>query len=576
MSAVPTRRTTRATARRVDQNAGQQTARTVGTRKRTGAAEPAPKAASSSAPTTSAPPGRKRKALGDNTNAEKKKSIKKADLSKSKKRPNVKAKDKTTESRGMNGATPMRLVVEIPVRRRRASQPNAKGAGAVDIIDPSRKKSGAAPKAIPEPVASVSPHFEPADDLTHEPSLHVGPTNTITESPITRTVLPEPPEPGEPDDEPPAKRRRSNRRPGVSVDEIEVVGSSPAAPAQEQDNPFEIGRQSETGEAQVEMVSAQPWDDLDAEDENDPLMVAEYVVEIFDHMRELEVQTMPSSIYMSSQPELEWRMRGILMDWLIQVHARFRLLPETLLLATNLVDRFLSLRVVSLVKLQLVGITGLLVASKYEEIVAPTIHDFLKVADSQYSEKEILNAEKYMLRTLKWDLSFPNPMNWLRRASKADEYDTQTRTLAKFLIEISIVEERLLQYVPSRLAAAALWLARLILERPEWNANLEHYSGYPEVKLISCANVMVNFLLRPMKHESLWKKYSGRRYLKCAVYARKWAEMRWPPDPRRSSEVDEEEGDGPEVDLASALPILRKQALARASQEQEQVQEQVE
>jgi hypothetical protein len=76
---------------------------------------------------------------------------------------------------------------------------------------------------------------------------------------------------------------------------------------------------------------------------------------------------------------------------------------------------------------------------------------------------------------------------------------------------------------------------------------------------------MVNFLLQPIKHESLWKKYSGKRYFKCAIYARRWAEVRWPPDPKCSSEGEEgDESVGPvEVDLAAALPILREQALAR-------------
>jgi hypothetical protein len=67
---------------------------------------------------------------------------------------------------------------------------------------------------------------------------------------------------------------------------------------------------------------------------------------------------------MDSQKDLAWKTRGILTDWLIQVHTRFRLLPETLYLAVNVIDRFLSARVVSLAKLQLVGITCMLLAAK--------------------------------------------------------------------------------------------------------------------------------------------------------------------------------------------------------------------
>ena len=67
-------------------------------------------------------------------------------------------------------------------------------------------------------------------------------------------------------------------------------------------------------------------------------------------------------------------MRGILTDWLVQVHVRFRLMPETLFLCINIIDRFLSVRVVSLAKLQLVGITCLFITAKVEEIESLSFH----------------------------------------------------------------------------------------------------------------------------------------------------------------------------------------------------------
>ena len=60
-----------------------------------------------------------------------------------------------------------------------------------------------------------------------------------------------------------------------------------------------------------------------------------------------QLTTLPSPEYMASQKELAWSMCGILLDWLVQVHARFRLLPETLFLCVNIIDWFLSARIVS-------------------------------------------------------------------------------------------------------------------------------------------------------------------------------------------------------------------------------------
>jgi G2/mitotic-specific cyclin 2 len=177
---------------------------------------------------------------------------------------------------------------------------------------------------------------------------------------------------------------------------------------------------------------------------------------------------MPNPSYMKTQVHLEWRMRGILVDWLIEVHARFRLLPETLFLCVNLLDRFLSARPISVDKLQLVGITALLVASKYEEIMAPSLDNFRYVADGGYTEQEILKAERYLLSIVNFDMSYPNPMNFLRRISKADDYDVVTRTISKYLVEIGLVDDRFLKYTPSVVAAAAMYLSRRMLDRGPW------------------------------------------------------------------------------------------------------------
>ena len=91
-------------------------------------------------------------------------------------------------------------------------------------------------------------------------------------------------------------------------------------------------------------------DDLDLEDEGDPVMVSEYIADIIEYMRELEKQTMPSSRYIETQREITWKMRSVLVDWLIEVQWKLKLLPETLFLTVNIIDRFLSLRVVSVDK----------------------------------------------------------------------------------------------------------------------------------------------------------------------------------------------------------------------------------
>ena len=254
--------------------------------------------------------------------------------------------------------------------------------------------------------------------------------------------------------------------------------------------------------------------DLDAEDMDDPLMVAEYVIEIFDYMKKLEISTMPNPDYMDNQNELEWKMRGILVDWLLEVHTRFRLLPETLFLAVNIIDRFLSNKVVQLDRLQLVGVTAMFIASKYEEVLSPHVQNFKHVADDGFSEQEILSAERFVLAALDYDLSYPNPMNFLRRISKADNYDIQTRTLGKYLLEIGCLDHRFLRYPPSHVAAASMYLARLVLDRGEWDATLAMYAGYTEHDIMPVFKLMVDYLHGPVVHDAFFRKYASKKFLK--------------------------------------------------------------
>lgn len=177
---------------------------------------------------------------------------------------------------------------------------------------------------------------------------------------------------------------------------------------------------------------------------------------------------LPSAHYMDIQTEIQWSMRSVLMDWVIQVHCRFGLLPETLFLTVNYIDRFLSYKIVSLGKLQLVGATAIFVAAKYEEINCPSVQEVVYMVDGGYSIDEILKAERFMLSMLGFELGWPGPMSFLRRISKADDYDLETRTLAKYFLEVTIMDERFVSTPPSALAAGAHCLSRLMLKKGEW------------------------------------------------------------------------------------------------------------
>ena len=85
----------------------------------------------------------------------------------------------------------------------------------------------------------------------------------------------------------------------------------------------------------------------------------------------------------------------IKLDHIKQVHYKFELMEETLFLTVNLIDRFLEHQTVIRKKLQLVGVTAMLIACKYEEVSVPTVEDFVLITDKAYTREEVINMVRY-------------------------------------------------------------------------------------------------------------------------------------------------------------------------------------
>lgn len=142
-------------------------------------------------------------------------------------------------------------------------------------------------------------------------------------------------------------------------------------------------------------------------------------------------------------------MRAILVDWLIEVHYKFKLLPETLFLTVNLIDRYLERVDVIRTKLQLVGVTAMLIASKFEEIYAPEVNDFVYITDKAYTREEILSMENSMLLALDFNICTPSSFRFLERYSKIAQVNSKQFNLARYLIELPLIEYRMLKHSPS-------------------------------------------------------------------------------------------------------------------------------
>lgn len=232
----------------------------------------------------------------------------------------------------------------------------------------------------------------------------------------------------------------------------------------------------------------------------DVLEVANYVSDLFQNLFDSESASYPRR-YMSNQDDINAKMRAILIDWLIEVHMKFRLVPDTLYLCVNIIDRYCNCVGVRRNKLQLVGVTALLIACKYEEIYPPEVRDCVYITDRAYRKEEVLAMEHDILGRLNYRISAPTAYPFLLRFINIVRASPLTKHAANYYMERTLQEHDLLEFRPSLMATAAVMLAlsnkdilaRENLVRENIAIRMKYlldFTGFKIKEIFECAGIM--------------------------------------------------------------------------------------
>jgi cyclin B len=162
--------------------------------------------------------------------------------------------------------------------------------------------------------------------------------------------------------------------------------------------------------------------------------------------------------YMENQPDINEKMRAMLIDWIIYVHFKFKLKSDTLFLTVWLIDRYLSEKQMKRGRLQLLGVTSMLISCKYEEIYSPEVFDFVYITESSYEKKDIINLELEMLKMLEFNVTIPTSNNFYEIISSLLNFNTQEFYLGKYLLELFLLDYRSLKYKPSEIANTVCYI----------------------------------------------------------------------------------------------------------------------
>ncbi|XP_054739509.1 G2/mitotic-specific cyclin-B [Anastrepha obliqua] len=266
-------------------------------------------------------------------------------------------------------------------------------------------------------------------------------------------------------------------------------------------------------------------EDIDSGDSDQLLLVSEYVNDIYDYLFKLEDQQVVQKNHLDGQEEVYPKMRAVLIDWINEVHFQFRLTPETFQMAVALIDRYLQeVKDTKRTHLQLVGVTALFIAAKYDELIPPSISEFVYITDDAYNSKQIVQMEMKILKTLDCNLSRPLPIHFLRRFSKAAKVEDIHHSMAKYFLELSSVEYELAAYKPSEIAAASLFLALHLLKddaksptgfnNKHWTPTLQWYSHYTAEHLRPIAKKIAGVVRNAAtaKLKAVYTKYHSSKF----------------------------------------------------------------
>eukprot|EP00484_Ammonia_sp_Unknown_P000707 CAMPEP_0197021246 /NCGR_PEP_ID=MMETSP1384-20130603/2141_1 /TAXON_ID=29189 /ORGANISM="Ammonia sp." /LENGTH=445 /DNA_ID=CAMNT_0042449027 /DNA_START=257 /DNA_END=1594 /DNA_ORIENTATION=+ len=296
----------------------------------------------------------------------------------------------------------------------------------------------------------------------------------------------------------------------------------------------EVEEEAEEEDEDVAMIEIKerelaPWDVADGDKD---IFVAEYVDEIMQHLRTDEASNLNDCVidnefdFMEEfQKDINQRMRTVLVDWLIEVHRKFKLLPSTYYLGVNLLDRYLAKRQLHRRKLQLAGCTCLWIASKYHEIYAPEMDDFVYISDNAFTASDLMEMEIEILKTLSFTLTVPTVLNYAQRYSKISSFYLKKERemkiisdLIMYCLEHCVLSYDLCRKLPSLLGAAAFVYSCISTKVYSVNTfkkdNLERVIGYEMEQLIPTMT-QIHFTLKnakKSKYKAVYKKYCNPKY----------------------------------------------------------------
>lgn len=215
--------------------------------------------------------------------------------------------------------------------------------------------------------------------------------------------------------------------------------------------------------------------------------------------------------------------RSRLINCLVKAQIKFNLSQEVLFLMTQIMDRYLDLAPIGSVDLVLLSACSFFIASKIDSRIGIDLSTVNKMTTHSYSRSDLRRMEVDILNKLGFSLSKPMALNFLRRFSIVSGVPNEEHILAKYFLELSLLDFEFSVMKPSYVAASALCLTFILLKRFEWSIRLEKESKYKMIDLRHGMQKIAQLVLKVNQKEfefrETWKKFNDSNFFKISSIA---------------------------------------------------------
>lgn len=224
----------------------------------------------------------------------------------------------------------------------------------------------------------------------------------------------------------------------------------------------------------------------------------------------LEFRIKPN--FMKNQKDINCRMRAIIVNWIIEVHDRFKLLPDTLFLSIIIFDRYMSIiNNIDKNRLQLIGVTSLLIACKYEEIFSPEMRDFICILDREYEKEDLMDQENNMLKILKFEVIYPTSLRYYEILRIEFGIEDKYCKYGNYLLELCLLDCKFSKYLQAVIATTVCFIVLKLAQKINFQKFMKYNIKISEKEIMECL-IDICFLVEYIDgsiYPSINKKYKG-------------------------------------------------------------------